>query len=140
MVALATVFLGVAGRPACADNMGADEALGIAMEGYAYPHPVRFHPVTHTGEDLRMAYMDVTPIGQENGRAVVLMHGANFFGAYWARTINALSAAGFRVIVPDQIGFGKSSKPDLAYGFHWLAANTKALLEALGVEKAVIVG
>ncbi len=122
-----------------ADESTAD-ALGIAMEGYPYPHPVRFHPVRDMGVDLRMGYMDVAPTGEPNDRTVVLMHGANFFGAYWAGTIEALTAAGFRVIVPDQIGFGKSSKPDMAYSFHWLATNTKALLDTLGVERAVVVG
>ncbi len=70
----------------------------------------------------------------------MLLHGKNFFGAYWKETIAALSDAGFRVIVPDQIGFGKSSKPDLHYSFHLLAGNTKLLLDSLGVEEAAVVG
>lgn len=116
------------------------EALGIALEGFAYPHPVRYLPLTWDGQHLRMAFMDVAPVGAANGRAVVLMHGKNFFGEYWWRTIDALAAAGYRVVVPDQIGFGKSSKPDVAYSFHRLAANTAALLDALGVERAAVVG
>jgi pimeloyl-ACP methyl ester carboxylesterase len=122
--------------------LGADQAdpLGIALEGYAYPHPVRFHSVAYRGEELRMAYMDVLPSGNANGRAVVLLHGANFFGAYWRDTIAALTRAGYRVVVPDQIGFGKSSKPILPYSFHWLAANTKALLDSLGVARVAVVG
>ena len=115
------------------------EPLGIALEGYPYPHPVQFHPVTYFGEDLRMAYMDVPPSTKPNGRTVVLMHGANFFGAYWQRTVTALTAAGYRVVVPDQIGFGKSSKPVIPYSFHWLAANTKSLLDALGIERVDLV-
>lgn len=50
---------------------------------------------------------------------------------YWKDTIAILRDAGFRVIVPDQIGFGKSSKPDLHYSFHLLAKNTHDLLAAL---------
>jgi pimeloyl-ACP methyl ester carboxylesterase len=34
-----------------------------------------------------MAYMDVPPEGTGNGRTVVLLHGKNFFGAYWRDTI-----------------------------------------------------
>ncbi len=113
--------------------------LGIALEGYPYPHPVQFHPVTYFSEDLRMAYMDVPPSSTANGRTAVLLHGANFFGAYWHQTITALTAAGYRVIVPDQIGFGKSSKPVIPYSFHWLATNTKSLLDALEIERVSVV-
>ena len=89
------------------------EPLGLALENHPYPHPVRFFPVTVEGQDLRMAYMDVAPTAAANGQTVLLLHGKNFFGAYWAGTIQALTAAGYRVVVPDQLGFGKSSKPDL---------------------------
>ena len=71
---------------------------------------------------------------------MVLLHGKNFSGSYWQNTIKALTAAGYRVIVPDQIGFGKSSKPDLCYSFDLLAANTAKLLDHLGVKTAAVVG
>ncbi len=116
------------------------EPLGIALENLAYPYPVRFFPVTIEGQDLRMAYMDVAPTGPANGQTVLLLHGKNFFGAYWTGTIQALSAAGFRVVVPDQIGFGKSAKADIHYSFELLAQTTKALLDNLGVAKAAVVG
>ena len=87
------------------------QPLSISMEGYDYPYPVTYLPLTIEGQDLRMAYMDVAPEGSGNGRTVVLLHGKNFFGAYWRDTISALVHNGYRVIVPDQIGFGKSSKP-----------------------------
>src|SRR5664279_3745468 len=75
------------------------EPLGVAMENYAYPHPVRFFPVVVEGRDLRMASMDVRSIGGAKGLTELLLHGKNFFGAYWAGTIQMLSAAGFRVVV-----------------------------------------
>src|SRR3954469_21042862 len=110
------------------------EPLGIALEGYAYPYPVKFFPLRIEGQDLRMAYMDVPPVeGSAGCGTVVLLHGKNFFGAYWKETIGVLAKAGFRVIVPDQIGFGKSSKPDIHYSFHLLAKNTRDLLASLGV-------
>src|SRR5438874_12334796 len=122
---------------ALARNAGAAppaaEPLGIGMEGYTYPFPVKQFALQIEGQDLRMAYMDVPPSGPANGRSVILLHGKNFFGAYWEGPIRALAAAGFRVIVPDQLGFGKSSKPDLHYTFELLADNTKRLLAALGV-------
>lgn len=114
--------------------------LSITMEGYAYPYPVTYLPLTIEGQDLRMAYMDVPPEGTGNGRTVVLLHGKNFFGAYWRDTISALAHDGYRVIIPDQIGFGKSSKPNIHYSFHLLAATTKKVLDAAGVTQVAVVG
>jgi pimeloyl-ACP methyl ester carboxylesterase len=44
------------------------------------------------------------------------------------------------VIVPDQIGWGKSSKPDIRYSFQLLAANTAHLLDILGIQRVAVVG
>jgi pimeloyl-ACP methyl ester carboxylesterase len=131
------IALGLAG-PISA--FAADDALGIALEGFPYPYPVHFLPVALHGEDLRLAYMDAPPIGAPNGRVVLLLHGRNFPSSYWAPTIKALSDAGYRVIAPDQIGFGKSSKPDFAYSFDAMARTTLALLDSLGVDRFDVVG
>ena len=114
--------------------------LSISMEDYDYPYPVKLLPLTIEGQDLRMAYMDIPPEGTPNGIAVLLLHGKNFFGAYWKDTIHILSRSGFRVVVPDQIGFGRSSKPNIHYSFHLLAFNTKRLLDILGVKQIAVVG
>ncbi|MBD3403184.1 alpha/beta fold hydrolase [candidate division GN15 bacterium] len=116
------------------------EPLGIAMENYAYPDTLHYLPLTIQGYDVRMAYMDIRPTAKANRGTIVLMHGKNFFGAYWEETIDFLASRGFRVIVPDQIGFGKSSKPPIHYSFHLLASNTKKLLEQLGVDRAAVMG
>ncbi|SHK51270.1 alpha/beta fold hydrolase [Hymenobacter psychrotolerans] len=118
----------------------APNSLNATLDGYNYPFPVRQLPLKLEDQELRMAYMDVPAAARANGRTVVLLHGKNFFGAYWRETIKALTAAGFRVVVPDQIGFGKSDKPDLHYSFHQLARNTKRLLDTLDVKQATIVG
>ena len=114
------------------------EPYGIDLEGFAYPYPVNLLPLTNDGEQLRMAYMDVAP-AQPNGRVVVLLHGRNFPSSYWAPIIRTLSEAGYRVIVPDQIGFGKSSKPTGELHFDTLARNTIALLDHLKIDMADIV-
>jgi pimeloyl-ACP methyl ester carboxylesterase len=85
-----------------------------------------------------MAYMDIAPV-KPNGRTVLLLHGRNFPSSYWAPVIKMLSEAGYRVVVPDQIGFGKSSKPAGELHFDTLARNTMALLDHLGIDKADIV-
>lgn len=114
------------------------EPYGIALEGFAYPYPVHLLPVVNDGEQLNMAYMDVAP-AQPNGRTVVLLHGRNFPSSYWAFVIKMLNDAGYRVVVPDQIGFGKSSKPTGELHFDTLARNTIALLDHLRIGKADVV-
>ena len=114
------------------------EPYGIGLEGFAYPYPVSMLPLANDGERLRMAYMDVAP-AQPNGRIVVLLHGRNFPSSYWAPVIKTLHDSGYRVVVPDQIGFGKSSKPLGELHFDTLARNTIALLDHLQIGKADIV-
>ena len=114
--------------------------LGIALESYPYPYPVQYLPLEIEGQLVRMAYMDVPPEGKANGQVLILLHGKNFSGSYWENTTLALSKAGYRVVVPDQVGFGKSAKPDIAYSFDLLAANTAKLLDELKVNKVAVVG
>lgn len=114
--------------------------LDIQLANYQYPYEVSNLSLNVQEQELEMAYMDVKP-DNYNGKNIVLMHGKNFNGAYWETTIAALSREGFRVIVPDQIGFGKSSKPDyLQYSFQQLALNTKILLDSLNISKTAILG
>lgn len=116
------------------------DTLSITLENVKYAYPVKYFPITTEGQDVRMAYMDVAPTQLANGRTVVLFHGKNFGGYYWTEVIKSLTSRGFRVVVPDQIGFGKSSKPFIHYSFHQMAAWNKALLDALGIQKASILG
>ncbi len=67
-----------------------------------------------TGAGLGDGLHGRRPVGEANGRTVVLLHGKNFCcGATWERTISVLTEAGYRVVAPDQIGFCKSAKPPL---------------------------
>jgi len=112
----------------------------ITYEGIEYPYPVAYLPLTMYGQDVRMAYMDIPPAGQPNGRTVMLFHGMNFGGFYFAGPIDVLRKQGFRVVVPDQIGFGRSSKPIIPYNFHDMALNSRRLLQSLGIARVTIVG
>lgn len=140
LLGLAFALLPLAAWPQAPAEAGYTKPLGIALEEWPYPWPVRFLEVDIEGRQERMAYMDVPPAGRANGRTVTLLHGKNFYGAYWEGTARALAAAGYRVVIPDQIGFGKSAKPDIAYSFDLLAANTARLLDELGVRETAVVG
>lgn len=116
-------------------------SYGERLEGFDYPHAQQQFEFQSQGQTLAMSYMDVAAKGQANGRSVVLLHGKNFCGATWEQTITTLSDKGYRVIVPDQIGFCASSKPrGYQFSFNQLALNTQALLDKLGVTKATVIG
>jgi len=134
---LATLALGVAPTMAIAQT----PPLGIALERFEYPYPVKWFETRSPGVPVRMAYLDVPPASAANGRVVVLLHGKNFCAATWGDTAQALAARGYRVIVPDQVGFCKSSKPDgFQYSIAGLASLTRELLDSIGVKQPVLVG
>jgi pimeloyl-ACP methyl ester carboxylesterase len=135
-LSLATVVNAVSGAAANA----ASPSYGPQLEGFSYPHPLQHFGFTSQGVAMQMAYMDVAPTGAANGKTAVLLHGKNFCGATWEQSITALSAAGYRVVAPDQIGFCASTKPEhYQYTFQQLAANTDALLKHIGVKQAALV-
>lgn len=130
----------------------AEEAVGIDLEGVPYPYPVAFltlepRPAPGLAEPLplRMAFMDVPPASGAKAaagetQAVLLLHGRNFPASYFAPVIAALTASGFRVIAPDQIGFGKSAKPLGPWHFDTAVSQTLALLDHLGLERVAVLG
>jgi len=130
-------------QPAPAQNVttspAREPAYGPELEGYDYPYPVHQFEFSSQKQRMHMAYMDVKP-KSFNGQVIVLMHGKNFCSATWKESINVLEDAGYRVIAVDQIGFCKSTKPELyQYSFQQLARNTHALLESLSIPKATLV-
>ncbi len=115
--------------------------LDPRLTDYEYAYPTDVFTVNSQQQELEMVYMDQLPTGEANGRTIVLLHGKNFNGAYWGETMTFLMEQGYRVIVPDQIGFGKSTKPEYyQYTFQQLAHNTRALLDTLGVDSTVVLG
>jgi pimeloyl-ACP methyl ester carboxylesterase len=113
---------------------------GPELEGFDYPYTVQRFVFPSQGQNISMAFMDVAP-DRPHGRTVVLLHGKNFCAATWEATITALTRAGYRVVALDQVGFCKSSKPErYQYSLQQLAHNTHALLAALGISRATILG
>jgi pimeloyl-ACP methyl ester carboxylesterase len=94
-----------------------------------------------------MGRVDVHGVGIEyevtgQGRPVVLLHGFPDSGRLWRHQVPALAGAGFRVIVPDLRGYGRSDKPQPieAYSMVFLAADVLAVLADLKIERAHVVG
>ena len=89
-----------------------------------------------------MAFMDIpSSCDPPNGKTAVLLHGRNFCGQTWNATAVELSAAGYRVILPDQVGFCKSTKPDsYQFSLQQLANNTLGLLNILDIKNVTLIG
>lgn len=116
------------------------KALDPELKTYPYPFPVEYFSVTLKDQKLKMAFMDIKAEGMEKG-AVILLHGKNFSGNYWGKTANDLIMSGYRVIIPDQIGFGKSSKPEnFPFTFHYLSQLTHDLILSRKIEKYTVIG
>jgi len=112
--------------------------LDLRLSAWPYPYPTKEFKTSLQGQAATMVYMDVPAVSKQKG-VVVLFHGKNFSSDYWSSTITGLTAAGYRVIAPDQIGFGKSSKPDVPYHLDDLARNTQALIKSLGITQAAVI-
>lgn len=118
-------------------------AAGLALAGCApkMPNAVReyrshlsFEPVL--GET--MAYLDAGP---RDGRVIVLTHGLPTSSYLYRNVVPVLTAKGFRVIAPDFVGFGASSKPEdeAAYALPLQASRLLGLLDHLGVGRFALV-
>jgi pimeloyl-ACP methyl ester carboxylesterase len=139
-MALALAGLGAPAQTPTPEPPPRTHSYGPELEEFDYPFPVQRFEFMSQGVKLHMAYMDLAP-ESPNGRSVVLLHGKNFTAATWERSIRVLLKAGYRVVAPDQIGFGKSTKPaHYQFTFQQLAHNTRALLASLGIQRAILVG
>ena len=93
---------------------------------------------------LRIAGDGITLAVQDEGTgpAVLLLHGFPDSSRLWRYQVPALIEAGLRVIAPDLRGFGESDKPEEveAYAMRRSVADMTAVLDALGVDRANVVG
>ncbi|KAJ6581813.1 Alpha/Beta hydrolase protein [Mycena capillaripes] len=120
-----------------------DTKLPADLNGsnFTYPFPLKLYKFTSQRQQLEMAFMDVAPTGTPNNKTAMLLHGNFFCGATWNETIRVLAHAGYRVIVPDHIGYCKSTKP-ARYQFSTgqLATNARGLLDTLGIGNVTVMG
>lgn len=86
--------------------------------------------------------VELSVLDSGDGPAVLLLHGVPDSSGLWRNQIPALTSAGFRVIAPDLRGFGASDRPEGrdAYGVPALVGDALAVLDAMEVESAGVVG
>lgn len=96
--------------------------------------------ISHRRVDLGEINMHIAELGA--GPAVLFLHGHPSLWLTWRHQIAAVAEAGYRAIAPDQRGYGDTSVPhDVdAYDIECLAGDVVRLLDALGIEQAVVVG
>lgn len=108
-----------------------------AQEGYLFA--VKTITLNIEQQEVKMAYMDTIP-ANANGHTVIMFHGKNFNGYYWKGVAAHLLQKGYRVVIPDQVGWGRSDKPNIHYSFHQMASDNKALFDSLHVSKVIVIG
>ena len=109
------------------------------LSGYEYGFEVNYFPINSQRQVLKMAYIYLE--GKPDKPVITLLHGKNFNAHYWVPTARYLNEKGYGVLIPDQIGFGKSSKPaNYQYSFSVLAHHTQNLMTSLNIKKSVVIG
>lgn len=73
------------------------------------------------------------------GKPIVFIHGWPLSGAMWEYQVTELTRQGYRCIIYDRRGFGRSDKPFSGYDYNTMAADLKALLDELDVQDATMV-
>ena len=96
--------------------------------------------LVHRYADLEGVRLHYVEAGE--GPLVVLLHGFPEFWYTWRHQIPSLARAGFRVIAPDMRGYNLSGKPEAvrAYGIRTLVEDVAQLIQAVGAERASVVG
>ena len=86
--------------------------------------------------------LDVAEAGPEDGPLLILLHGFPESSHGWRRQIGPLAEGGFRVLAPDQRGYGRSDKPKgvASYALDRLVDDVVGLVDATGREKAKVIG
>ena len=97
-------------------------------------------------ESLQLTVGDLTfdavADGPEDGRLVLLLHGFPQTSRCWRFVQPRLAVAGCRVVAPDQRGYSPGARPDgvAAYAMPHLVADALGMLDALGADRADVVG
>lgn len=98
--------------------------------------------ISHRTVQTRGACLHVAQAGPAEGALVLLLHGFPEFWYGWRHQIPALTAAGFRVWMPDQRGYNLSEKPSgiRAYSIDRLAEDVIDLIDAAGASQVYLAG
>lgn len=110
----------------------------VAKRDWTFGGTWPYEPRWFNSADGRMHYVDEGP---RNGQPIVMVHGNPTWGYLYRRFIEAVTQAGYRAIVLDHLGFGRSDKPDnpKLYQIPRHGDRCEALLESLDLQDATII-
>jgi pimeloyl-ACP methyl ester carboxylesterase len=119
-----------------------DIPFDLNGSNFTYQWPVSIYEfASQNAQTLQMAFMDIKPTCAPNGKTAVFIHGKNFCSQTWNATAIVMLEAGYRVILVDQVGFCKSSKPtSYQFTFQGLSKNLYGLLTTIGVNDITLIG
>lgn len=94
------------------------------------------------GQTIRVGEVDLNVFVSGEGPAILLLHGFPDSNALWRKVAPTLVQAGYRVVAPDQRGFGLSSAPEgvVHYRVEHIVGDAVGLLDQLGIDRAHVVG
>ncbi|TKW19672.1 hypothetical protein SEVIR_4G035800v4 [Setaria viridis] len=100
------------------------------------------YEIEHTHLPIRGLNLHVAQLGKDKLGTVVFLHGFPEIWYSWRHQMRAVAAAGYRAVAPDCRGYGLSDQPPEHEEASWddLAADVLAILDALHVPKAFLVG
>jgi pimeloyl-ACP methyl ester carboxylesterase len=75
-----------------------------------------------------------------SGTPVILLHGGLGHSGNWGYQVPSLIENGFRVVVIDSRGHGRSTRDQRPYSYELMASDVVAVMEALQIENAFLVG
>jgi pimeloyl-ACP methyl ester carboxylesterase len=126
------VALGVGAPARCAPTADTPKWATLPAAA-ALPSPTASGRVAHDGAEIWYAVYGA-------GAPVILLHGGLASSEYWGDQVPALTAAGYRVIVIDSRGHGRSSRDDRPYTYELMASDVVAVMDSLKIGRAAVVG
>lgn len=119
----------------CIDSQGKSMAIPEALDAFLAARP---ETTLHSGVRITVNGVSLALDDQGEGPTILFIHGYPLDRGLWRDPVKNLS--GWRRIAPDLRGLGDSDAPDLGYSMATYAADLVALLDVLGVRRAVVCG
>jgi len=110
-----------------------DDLKDFAANGLALPPGGVEGTVAHDGARIWHASFGT-------GSPVILLHGGLGHSGNWGKQVPALVAAGYRAVVIDSRGHGRSTRDERPFSYTRMARDTRAVMDVLGIGKAALVG
>ncbi|HET9951323.1 MAG TPA: alpha/beta hydrolase [Candidatus Eisenbacteria bacterium] len=111
-----------------------DELLSFEAHGAA--------PLPDTGDEGYVEHdgAHIWHVSHGSGSPVILLHGGLGHSGNWGHQVPSLVEAGYRVLLVDSRGHGRSTRDDRPFTYERMASDVLAVMDALRLEKAAIVG